>query len=65
MFDPEAEGAAAIRGGCPRCQDLQTIFETHQQMVKLMRTFAPPAPPRVKADPDAERQQSLFASFSD
>ena len=63
MFDPEADGPAAIRGGCPKCQDLQTIFDTQQQMVKLMRTFSPPPPPKPKVDPDAGRQQSLFASF--
>jgi len=64
MFDPATDGPPAIRGGCPRCQDLQAIFEKHQQVLSLMRTFAPPPPPRPKADPDAERQQNLFASFS-
>lgn len=61
MFDPEADGPAAIKGGCPRCLDLQAIFDTHQKMVKLMRTFAPPPPPKPRpADLDAERQHSLF-----
>ena len=64
MFDPESDGPAAIRGGCPRCQDLQTIFENHQKTLKLMRTFAPPPAPRPKpANPDADRQQDLFAAL--
>ena len=61
MFNPEADGPAAIRGGCTRCQDLLSIYQNHQQTLKLMRTFAPPPPPRPKpADLDAERQQTLF-----
>jgi hypothetical protein len=65
MFDPETEGPAAIRGGCPRCQDLQTIFDNHQRTLRLMRTFAPPAStePRKTANPDADRQQDLFGSL--
>jgi hypothetical protein len=64
MFDPEADGIGAIKGGCSRCQDLQAIFESHQITLRLMRTFAPPAAPRRKpADLDAERQQDLFASL--
>ncbi|MEP7352471.1 MAG: hypothetical protein ABI824_04485 [Acidobacteriota bacterium] len=64
MFNPESDGPAAIRGGCTRCQDLQSIYENHQQTLKLMRTFAPPAPRPKPADLDAERQQSLFVSHA-
>jgi hypothetical protein len=65
MFDPETDGPSAIRGGCPRCQELQTILENHQRTLQMMRSFAPIQAPRKKpADPDADRQQSLFASFA-
>ena len=60
-FDPAADGPGAIKGGCPRCQDLQTIFDTHQKALRLMRTFTPQAD-RRKADPLAELQQNLFST---
>src|SRR5579864_4546849 len=56
MFDPEADGPGAIRGGCSRCQELQTIFESHQRTLRLMRIFAPQLQTqRRKADPVADR----------
>lgn len=61
MFDPQSDGPAAIRGGCPRCQDLQTIFENHQRTLRLMRTFAPPAITQPRKGPKDDGQQSLFA----
>jgi len=63
MFDPATDGPGAIRGGCTRCQDLHEIFDCQQRALRLMRTFAASAPPnRWKAtDPDADRQQNLFA----
>jgi hypothetical protein len=65
-FDPEADGAGAIKGGCSRCQDLQAIFENHRSTLLLMRTFAPPlAPRRRAADAGPDRQQDLFASLAD
>lgn len=66
LFDPEKDGPAAVRGGCPKCQDLQTIFEYHQRTLRMMRAFAPPASTqrRKPADPDSERQQDLFASLT-
>jgi phage FluMu protein Com len=64
MFDPEADGIGAIKGGCPRCQELQTIFESHQRTLQLMRTFAPiQTQHREPADPDPDSQQDLFASL--
>ena len=65
MFDPEAGGKGAIKGGCSRCQDLQAIFESHQRTLQLMRTFAPPPIKRRKpADPDPDSQQDLFRSLA-
>ena len=61
MFDPESDGPAAIRGGCQRCQDLQTIFENHQRTLRLMRTFAPPSTTQSKKAAQEDRQQNLFA----
>jgi phage FluMu protein Com len=62
MFDPEADGIGAIKGGCPRCQELQDIFISHQRTLQLMRAFAPLQPQRKKpADPEPDRQQDLFA----
>jgi hypothetical protein len=65
MFDPQADGPGAIRGGCSRCQDLQTIFDSHQRTLRLMRTFAPspPAERRKPTGPGRDRQQDLFASL--
>jgi hypothetical protein len=62
MFDPEADWIGAIKGGCSRCRDPQTIFEGHQRTLRLMRTFAPPLARRRKpAHPGPECQQDLFA----
>jgi len=64
MFDPESDGIGAIKGGCPRCQELQDIFVSHQRTLQLMRAFAPfPAQRREQADPEPDRQQDLFASL--
>jgi hypothetical protein len=60
MFDPEADGVGAIKGGCSRCQDLQAILESHNRTLALMRTFAPlPAPRAKSAGPDP--QQDVFS----
>jgi len=64
MFDPEAEGIGAIKGGCSRCLELQAIFESHRQTLRLMRAFGPiPTPESSPSDPAPERQQDLFASL--
>lgn len=63
MFDPESGGAGAIKGGCPRCQELQQIFESHQRTLRLMRAFGPSLGQRKKAaEPKEDRQRSLFGS---
>jgi phage FluMu protein Com len=64
MFDPEAGGIGAIKGGCPRCLELQAIFVSNQHTLQLMRNFAPiPGQRRSPADPGPDRQQDLFASL--
>jgi len=61
MFDPEADGIGAIKGGCPRCLELQAIFESHNRIMQLMRGFAPiPAPRNKPKDPGPDGQQDLF-----
>ncbi len=62
MYDPDADGPGAIKGGCVRCQDLFTIYENHQRTLKLMRAFGSAVERRRQpaADPNAGRQQSLF-----
>jgi hypothetical protein len=64
MFDPEADGVGAIKGGCSRCQDLQDIFESHQRTLRLMRTFTPPVQRQKPIDLGPDRQQNLFASLA-
>jgi hypothetical protein len=64
MFDPEADGVGAIKGGCSRCLELQAILESHRRTLQLMRAFAPdPAPSDKPIDPGADRQQNLFPSL--
>jgi phage FluMu protein Com len=64
MFDPEVNGIGAIKGGCPRCQELRDIFVSNQHTLQLMRAFAPMQEQRRNpADPDPDRQQDLFASL--
>jgi hypothetical protein len=64
MFDPEKDGVGAIKGGCPSCLELQSIFESHRRTLQLMRAFAPmPAHHEKPADPDPDLQQDLFASL--
>ncbi|MDR3726324.1 MAG: hypothetical protein P4K86_04695 [Terracidiphilus sp.] len=61
LLDPEADGIGAIKGGCPRCQELQAIFVSNQRTLQLMLAFAPfPVERKEPADPGPERQQDLF-----
>jgi hypothetical protein len=61
MYDPAEDGPGAIKGGCLRCQELYTIFESHQRTQALMRAFGSSlAHRRQPADPNEGRQQSLF-----
>ena len=64
MFDPEAEGIGAIKGGCPRCLELQAIFESNRHTLRLMLAFAPiPTQHAGSSDPSPGRKQDLFASL--
>ena len=64
MFDPEADGIGAIKGGCPRCLELLAIFESHRNTLRLMRAFAPTQTTRTGPSvPGPDQQQDLFASL--
>ena len=64
MFDPEADGVGAIKGGCPRCLELQDIFESHRHTLRLIDAFAPISTQRPRSsEPSPDRQQDLFASL--
>jgi hypothetical protein len=64
MFDPEADGIGAIKGGCPRCLELQAIFESHRHTLRLMLAFGPITTQRTEpSDLGTDRQQDLFASL--
>jgi hypothetical protein len=60
MFDPFEGGRGAVRGGCARCTSLVEICETHQKMVALMRTFAPPPEKKRKEPALSNLQIGLF-----
>ena len=61
-FDPEGEGAGAIRGGCPRCQSLFEIYEAHAHLTALIRGAKNEARPQARAAAAAvdHRQTALF-----
>jgi hypothetical protein len=60
MFDPFEGGRGAVKGGCPRCLSLVEICESHQKMLALMRTFAPPPEKKRKPSPLSSLQIGLF-----
>jgi hypothetical protein len=59
-FDPLEDGRGGVKGGCPRCNSLVEILETHQRMLALMRTFAPPAVKKRKKNDLPDLQIGLF-----
>ena len=59
-FDPEDEGAGAIRGGCPRCQSLFDIYQAHARLTALIRNAKNEARPQPRAVPADHRQTALF-----
>jgi hypothetical protein len=64
MFDPEADGVGAVRGGCPHCLELLTIYQNHQRTLQLMRAFAPfPVEHKEAPEPAPDPQPDLFASL--
>ena len=46
-----------MKGGCVRCLSLVEICESHQKMMALMRTFAPPAPVKRRKKPEPPHLQ--------
>jgi hypothetical protein len=63
-IDRNTHGVGAIKGGCPQCQELLVIFESHRHTMQLMRAFAPTLAQRTgPSDSGPERQQDLFASL--
>ena len=59
MFDPQM-GEGAVKGGCVKCTSLVEIYQLHQKMMGLMRSFSPPQPPRRRANQQTSTQASLF-----
>jgi hypothetical protein len=60
-FDPFEGGRGAVKGGCARCLSLVEICESHQKMMALMRTFAPPPPVKKRKKPELpDLQIGLF-----
>ncbi len=40
-FNPAVDGRGGIKGGCPRCDLLQEIWETSLKLNQLIRKFDP------------------------
>jgi hypothetical protein len=59
-FDPYSDGQGAIKGACPKCQELFEIHELHRKMMALMRGFAPPLVRKKREEAFEDRQESLF-----
>jgi hypothetical protein len=62
-FDPEEDGAGAIRGGCQRCQSLYEIYKAHAHLTALIRQAKNEAriQTRAAAEPVVDqRQTALF-----
>jgi hypothetical protein len=55
-FDPFEDGPGGVRGACPRCTSLLEIWEAHQKMLSLMRTFVPP-PDKKRTKPGLDNLQ--------
>lgn len=61
-FDPEMDGPGGVKGNCQRCQDLVLIYDLHQKIIRLMRTFRPVEAKKVEeAAASDDRQLDLFA----
>lgn len=61
MFDPDADGPGAVKGGCTRCAELVAIHESHQRTLQLMRAFGPGSGMRRRrTNLPEDRQQGLF-----
>jgi hypothetical protein len=60
-FDPAMDGPGAIRGNCPKCNDLMIIYDLHQKALRLMRTFRPMEEKKAARPVEDDRQMGLFA----
>jgi len=62
-FDPVVDGPGAVRGNCPRCNDLVAIHELHQQTLRLMRNFRTIEETKMASRPMVpdDKQLGLFA----
>jgi hypothetical protein len=60
-YSPARDGLAGIKGGCPKCRLLLDIFESHQNLVSLMRRAIPVRDSSgVKPQRDSTSQLPLF-----
>lgn len=64
-FNPARDGLAAIKGGCPKCHLLLSIFETHRRLIELMRQAVPPRESATKLPAVNTAQLGLFSGVSD
>jgi hypothetical protein len=62
-YDPADGGIGAIKGNCERCNQLADIYEYHQKILRLMRSFQPIEEKRKREAAAAinEFQESLFS----
>jgi hypothetical protein len=61
-YDPAEGGLGAVRGNCIRCNQLVDIYDQHQKLLRLMRTFQPIQEKKKTRSlpPLNEFQESLF-----
>jgi len=60
-YDPPADGAGGIRGGCQRCSLLWEIYTQHQKLVSLLRQFGTrEEKPKVSNGAAEHQQMSLL-----
>jgi hypothetical protein len=60
-YDPAEGGIGAIKGNCLRCTELAEIYDHHQKVLRLMRSFQPVQTKRKAAAPDfSHLQLNLF-----
>lgn len=63
-YDPDSEGEAGVRGGCPRCYALLAIHKQHRDLMRAVREFGASAERKRKITETLEdRQTSLFESI--
>jgi hypothetical protein len=60
-YDPADGGIGAIKGNCERCNLLSEIYDNHQKILRLMRTFQPIQEKRKSLPDIREFQENLFS----